>query len=235
MASSREPRTAPDGSPAAMYPDRLGDGRRRLDKLRAGHLDVYQSMLEVAEGNIYVVDLFVGAVLTRSYSLVDGFITAFDSWNPIVAAPVLRMQIDSLVRIAYVARAPDADEIARAVLDGGEFRRFKDPDGQKLTDRRLIELAKDAHPWVPEVYERTSGWVHLSPAHIHAAWRVEGDSFGHLSGGLPIRPEIVGSEPMDELLRAMTQATEDLITWVQSWEARKGLPPGQSRPPQHRI
>jgi hypothetical protein len=36
--------------------------------------------------------------MTRSYSLVDGFITAFDSRKPIVAAQLIRMQIDSPIR-----------------------------------------------------------------------------------------------------------------------------------------
>ena len=35
-------------------------------------------------------------VLARSYSLVEGLLNAFDTWNLVVAVPILRMQIDKL-------------------------------------------------------------------------------------------------------------------------------------------
>jgi hypothetical protein len=118
--------------------------------------------LSVADGALYTVDLVFGAVMTRSYSLVDGFLDAFDQCNPIVAAPLLRLQIDSLVRTSYIARAPMADSVAAEVLSGGEFRKMKDAEGKKLLDSRLVELAEPHHPWVPDVYDDTSAWVHFS-------------------------------------------------------------------------
>jgi len=176
----------------------------------------------------------MGAAMTRSYSLVDGFIDAFDSWNPIVAAPTLRMQIDSLVRVAYVARAEQADEVAAYVIGGGEFRHLKDPNGQKLLDRRLLEHAADAHPWVQEVYSATSGWVHFSPEHVRATWKViqndDDPSAGmRFSGGVPLPQDMIPCEALAQLVMAMTKATEELFGYVEAWESRKGLPAGEVR------
>jgi hypothetical protein len=70
----------------------------RIDRLRVHHLDLVKRFLEVADRSLYAIDLVLGAAMTRSYSLVDGFITAFDSRKPIVAAQLIRMQIDSPIR-----------------------------------------------------------------------------------------------------------------------------------------
>lgn len=189
--------------------------------------------LAVDDGKLYPVDLFVAAAMARSYSLVDGFISAFDSWNPIVAAPLLRMQIDSLVRIAYVAHAPHADDVVLYVIGGGEFRHLRDSDDRRLTDSRLLEHAAETHPWVGDVYRATSGWVHFSPAHLRAAWRIKEDAdesgAAIISGSVPLRREDIPLSAFQELIGAMTQATAELFGYVELWESRKGLPPGEMR------
>lgn len=229
--SARAPRVAPPGSPAVVYADELAEGRVYVDRLRVHHLELVRRFLEAAERSLFTIDLVLGAAMTRSYALVDGFISAFDTWNPIVAAPLLRMQIDSLVRVSYMATAPQGDEVVEYVIGGGEFRRLKDSDGEPLTDRRLLEVAAGAHPWVRDVYEATSGWVHFSPEHVRATWRVREDDSGglRLSGGVPLRPEQIPLTALVELLGAMTRATEELFGYVETWESRKGLPPGEER------
>lgn len=230
----REPRLAPPGSPAESHPAEFAKGRARIDFFRIHHLDLSRRFLAAADGGLYEIDLFLAATMARSYSLVDGFINAFDSWNPVVAAPLLRMQIDSLVRVAYMAAAPAADEVARHVIGGGEFRTLKDAGGKKLNDYRLLEHVRAAHPWIDDVYKATSGWVHLSPAHLWATWQLGEDGAKDtgdmaISGAIPIRPEQIPLSAMQELLEAMIKATAELFAYVQAWERRKGLPSGEVR------
>jgi hypothetical protein len=231
--SIREPRLAPHGSPADLHPAELVKGRARIDFLRVHHLDISRRFLGAADGGLYEIDLFLAAAMARSYSLVDGFISAFDSWNPVVAAPLLRMQIDSLVRIAYMATAPEADKVAQHIVNGGEFRNLKDSEGKKLNDYRLLEHAKAAHAWIDDVYKATSGWIHLSPAHLWATWQVGDENVDNtsiaISGAIPIRPEQIPLSALQELLDAMIKATGELFGYVQAWEQRKGLPLGQRR------
>lgn len=189
-----------------------------------------QRFLSVADGALYTLDLVFGAVMTRSYSLVDGFLDAFDQWNPIVAAPLLRLQIDSLVRTSYIARAPMADSVAKEILAGGEFRKMKDAEGKRLLDFRLVELAEPHHPWVPDVYNATSAWVHFSPDLVSAAWQGREDSGGlTISGAVPLRPEQIPVEALQELIDAMIKTTEELFGYSEAWESRKGLPLGEAR------
>jgi hypothetical protein len=124
---------------------------------------------------------------SRDYE--SGRSLSIDMWNPIVAAPLLRMQIDSLMRISYTARMANSDEIAMYVINGGEFRRLKDAEGKRLIDRRLLEHAAPAHPWIGGVYEATSAWVHLSPEHLRASIPVsdDGEAEGERRGAATFR------------------------------------------------
>lgn len=229
--SVRDPRDPPSGSPALVHADQLLAGRKYLDRLRVHHLDLVRRFLQ-AGGATYSIDVVVAAAMNRSYSLVDGFLGALDNWNLIVAAPVLRMQMDSLTRLAYIAHAPKADEVADYLIGGGEFRKLKDSEGKRLTDARLIEHAEAGHPWIKDVYEATSGWVHFSPAHVGASWGVkdgEKKDAKVLFGAIPTRAERIPVSMLLELVGAMTKATEEIFGYVEAWESRKGLPLGEIR------
>ena len=230
VLSPREPRPIPDDSPAAVHVE-LREQRLWLDRLRRHHLELVSRFLTIDDVGFFTIDIFLVGVAQRSYHLVDGFLGAFDEWNVTAAAPMIRMQIDSLVRVAYFATAPSADRIAMDVIAGVEFRHMKDTTGKKLTDFRLVELAADTHPWVKPVYEGTSGWVHLSPAHVHNAWKVgeADDGTVSLTGAIPMRPENIPLNGLLEMIGAMIQATEELFGYFESWESRKGLPPGTAR------
>jgi hypothetical protein len=226
--SFRDPRPAPEGSPAVVYPE-LAKGRAYLDRLRVHHVDIARRFLDEAGGALYMLDLILATVTARSYSLVEGFIHAFDTWNPIVAAPVIRLQLDSLVRVAYIAALDDADVVARHIIGGGEFRNLHDSENKRLSDARLVWHAQTAHPWIKGVYEATSGWVHFSPEHIRAAWRASEDESREIHMGIPIPREHIPLSALSGLLGAITQATEELFGYLEIWESRKGLPSGETR------
>jgi hypothetical protein len=227
----RVPRPAPPESPATVYPAELRKQREWLDGLRVHHIDLAQRVLLAHDGALYTIDLVMLAAVSRSYSLVEGFLDAFDNWNLFVAAPIVRMQIDTLVRIAYLARVSQADEFALKIIGGSEFRSLEDAEGNRLFDRRLLEHAQDVHPWLGDVYAATSGWVHFSPDQVHASWKVEDNEEGEagFSSAIPMRPERIPCRALQELLGAMTQATEEFFAYVEAWESRKGLPPWQKR------
>ena len=43
---------------------------------------------------------------------------------------------------------------------------MKDRQGKRMTDAHLISKLAPEHPWLPDVYERTSGYIHFSGAHM---------------------------------------------------------------------
>lgn len=224
--SPRHARPIVAGSSAHRFPELRGP-RSCLDSLRIHHLDLARRALEADSGQLYLPDLLVTSMMQRSYGLVEAVIDTVDGYNLAAAAPLLRLQLDTLVRASYVANSPNADDVVDAMLEGNQFRKMKDSEGRLLTDGRLIELATPNHPWVAAVYNETSGWIHLSLNYLQATWQIEGDQ---ISAGVPLRPDVIPARLWVELLSAMAGATEGLFGYVEAWEARKGLPIGQVRP-----
>lgn len=175
---------------------------------------------------LYLPDFFIVAALQRSYGISDAFIDAIDHYNIHAAAPLLRVQLDTLFRLSYVCRAPSVGEVVQELMAGTEFRNMKDVEGKKLTDGRLKDLAAPFHPWTTDVYENASGWVHFSHAHLGTAWQINGDA---VSGGVPLRPSVVPERLWGELLDAMLQASVEVLEYAEGWASRKGLPADQFR------
>jgi len=228
----RDRRPPRDGSPSTEYPE-LADPRESIDKIRIAHLDVVRQLSDVHEG-LYSIDLMLTTALSRSYSLVEGFISAFDRWNFFAAAPLLRMQADSLVRLSYMSRAEDSEKVARDFISGVEFRNMRDPDGKRLIDRRLNELASEFHPWVENIYPATSGWVHFSPQHFYASWKLDKDSrregtLGSIQLQIPMASGAIPPEMVTDILEAMIGVTSEIFDYAELWASRKGLPSGVMR------
>jgi hypothetical protein len=179
---------SPVGGSADRFPGLAGP-RQRLDQLRVDHLTIAHRALEVADGQVFLPDLIVTAMLQRSYGVVDALIDAVDTCNMHAAAPLLRLQLDTLFRAHYVASGPDLDDLTQRLLGGEEFRKIKDADGKNLTDARLAELAREAHGWALPVYRETSGWVHFSVSHMKATVQVGDDDEFFM--GVPLRPSVI--------------------------------------------
>lgn len=186
-------------------------------------------MIEAADGNIFQPDFIVMAMIQRSYGVVDALIDAVDNYNMHAAAPLLRLQLDTLFRACYLATRADADELTGRLLAGEEFRKIKDADGKNLTDARLQDLARPHHEWALAVYRETSGWVHFSVSHMRATTQVGDDSEFFMS--VPLRPTTLPESLWLELYGAAAQATEEIFDYVLGWAAQKGLPPGTTRTP----
>lgn len=127
-----------------------------LEKQRRTHSDLVQKLLTVGDGNICETDLVVVAVIKRSLDLLDGIICLTDRWNFAAAAPLLRLQVDSLLRLVYLTQLEDADDVSKAILAGKSFRKLKVSDGKPLTDARLRDYARGFYPWLDRVYKEMS-------------------------------------------------------------------------------
>lgn len=225
-------RAIPSTSPA-LNSESLRKFRTELDEIRIEHVNIVGDFLKVNE-NFYSLDTFFVAIAQRSYELVDGFISMLDEVNFSVMAPILRMQIDNLIRASYVSRSRNPDEIASDFMTGTEFRKMKSPDGSKLTDYALKDEAIAHHPWIFDVYEKTSGWIHLSPAHVHTSIKTERVPDGALVKlHFPRSSEDISVEALEDICFALIKVTQELFEYLEGWYAVKGLPKGESRPPRN--
>jgi hypothetical protein len=140
----------------------------KLEYLKKIHFEIYGLLQGDLNDNIYHLDMFLKPVLKRSLDLTDSFSILVNKWHYSISGAILRMQLDNLLRVYYVFQRKDNDRLFIDFLREGSFRLLKHTNGQRVTDRLLIEIAKPNYPWIENVYKETSNFIHLSTKHFLA-------------------------------------------------------------------
>jgi len=207
-------------APFERYPNELARQRVELGQLHDHHVPL-ASRFVGAGGALYTLDLWIVGVAQRSFHLVEGFIQAFDDWNLIVAAPIVRMQIENLVRTAYVFQAPEPTALVVKLVSGEQLNRMPRPEPRKLlTDAYLVHRAGLLYSWLPPVYDASNEWVHVSDRHVFNAINLTetGESTITFEGRIPLPIERIPVSFLADVLGAMREATRELFGLFETWE-----------------
>ena len=180
-------------------------------------------MLEADGHKLFSLDFLAVAALNRSLSNSSAFIQLIRVQNYLVAASLVRLQLDTFLRFFASYLVSDPHEFASAVLAGTAVRKLKDRSGALMTDRHLVESVASEFPWVPNVYGSTSGFIHLSDKHIFSAIQsVEDDgTFSMLIGSNPDRFPL---ELWVEMAEGFMAATDALFRYLEGWAFTKANP-----------
>lgn len=109
------------------------------------------------------------AATKRSLALADGFEAMIRDRNFHAAAPMVRMQLDTALRISALGFVDDPHVYADAIMKGVSPRKLKDDTGKLMTDHQLQVRLSAKFPWISEIYKRASGFIHLSDSHLWTA------------------------------------------------------------------
>ncbi len=82
-----------------------------------------------------------------------------------IAGSVLRMELDSMIRVIYLLHNPDVRDRTLASCVAGKG--FKNDRG-RIADQKMIEVATGTNGWVDAVYKFGNKFVHLTDAHDYA-------------------------------------------------------------------
>jgi hypothetical protein len=137
-----------------------------------------QSVCAVALKNkekITLADFFGMGVARRSMALSAGFRTLVEVKNGIAALPLVRMHLDTVLRLYAAFFVKDHHQFCYDIFHGAQVDRMKADDGKLMKDAYLRDRVSQSNPWVAEVYRKTSGHVHFSSRHIFEAVRPKND------------------------------------------------------------
>lgn len=150
----------------------LADLEKQLNALpRIGH-----AALKARNGTMFILDFIIIGAVKRSLSLGHGLIAMVKTKNMTCARAIVRMQIDTVSRLLAYTYVDDPEEMARQVIGEAPLSKFKSRDGQPLRDNYLIDKMTESHPWVREVYNRTSGEIHFSEKQFFASVHTTDDA-----------------------------------------------------------
>jgi hypothetical protein len=181
----------------------------RLEKLQKLEEEIIRKCAALVKpgASITHADLFVTGAVRRVLAQARGFRDLITAKNFPCAAAILRMQLDTAMRVNALFLVEDMNACCEAVLiNDVRFNTLKDADGKRLSDAYLRAKLSDKHPWVNEVYKQTSDFVHLSGRHFWSSI-VDADDETRIvnffiSGHDPTRPEEVYFEIVDVFFEA---------------------------------
>jgi hypothetical protein len=182
-----------------------------------------QSLLAACAGDIFPCDALAVSVITRTLSLIRGFTLLLDSNSFTCAAPLVRLQLDSALRFHGIMTCRDPHTVASKVCGGVSLRRLKHSSGEKMTDLFLRGLLEKANPWLPEVYQLSSGYIHLSEQHfLHLLMQSTPSNGGTRTFAASDEEDYVPEEHRAALVRAFTVATRGVVALVEQWTIQRG-------------
>lgn len=208
---------------------KIQEAVERLRALEKKHTDLGIEMTKAAGGNLYSLDLLAIAALNRSVCILTAFCDLIEKRNFVAAAPLLRLQLDSLSRLQGAWLAENPHRFAEQVLAGTPIKKLKDKFGNEMTDYYLVEKISSHNPSFREVYRQTSGFIHLSEKHIFS-------SIGNATEDYTISMKVgssdsfVKEETYVEACLAFFEITQTLFRYIHGWTLTKDGKHRQSKP-----
>lgn len=210
----------------AALPKRVVYQLKALNSLICEHIELLNEVFQAANGAVYPVDLVVMAVSQRSIALIQGFEVLMQGRNVLCTVPLLRLQIDSLMRLYACWLVDDPREVVYALFKSSPLSKIKSSEGRLMTDKYLYNKLTKHYPWVSTVYNSTSGFIHLSSPHmISPIESLHETGTASISIG-PSGGREWEEEEMLELVLAFKRTTKALLHLIFSWgETKRGATP----------
>ena len=135
-----------------------------LASMKEDHERIYDRAVVRVHNAIHPIDHVIAAAMRRSMALIKAFLMLVDEGNEFAAMPLIRIQLDNVLRISAFRIVDDPYALAKFMLDGKNFQNF-DKRKYDFSDKGLRTRLEDPHEYINSLYEQTSGFVHLSRAH----------------------------------------------------------------------
>jgi hypothetical protein len=134
------------------------------------------------------------------------------SRNSIVASSILRLQLDTVLRLYALFWVANPEDFAS--------NKLKAADGSLMTDGYLKGRVAAKNDWIPAVYGETSGYIHFSHRHIKAALHMKDPATGQAQ--VQIGPYDAGKSISyyGELLRAFLHLNMMIPVAAEDWFSR---------------
>lgn len=125
--------------------------------------------------NVEIFDLLYISIVNRTVNLNSAFTSLIRNNNFIAAAPLIRINLDSVLRMyASTCSEYNRNIFAEKVIHGERIDKMKNYEGKKLHDSYLVEeISKvEGMDWVKKIYQAGSSFVHFSDAIIFSSTKV---------------------------------------------------------------
>jgi len=193
--------------------------------------EILDRLMAQEAGRSHPMAAVLASVVQRSFSHIDGFVAMVRRRNLYCAIPLLRLQVDTMLRLSAFDLVDDPSELQTSLLEDRPFGKTRSRDGNLLGDSHLCEQLSPRYPWIAQTYKDACGYVHFSGSHLFGAIRArevvpKGDML-HISSLLfeirdPGPPW--GDGGVLQALEAFKAATEGLMDLCRRWCSNETQP-----------
>lgn len=148
-------------------PETLEEKLAKIERGDASLLKMFQQWIRPG-ADMHLSDMFLIGVIKRTLALSQGFRTHIKDRNFTCAAALVRMQLDTALRVYASTLVKSPEAYAKAVIHGEAIDKMKDRDGKRLTDGYLASKLNEEYSWVSGVYKELCNLVHFTSRHIFA-------------------------------------------------------------------
>jgi hypothetical protein len=152
-------------------PVQIADRIAWLRQSRDEQCRIADALVVRMKGQSHPMAAIVISIIQRSFSHIDGFIEMIERRNVYCAIPILRLQVDNMLRLSAFDLVDDHARLTNSILQNTPLQKIRARDGNALTDAHLCRHLSVAYPWIERVYKDACGFVHFSGSHIFAAIR----------------------------------------------------------------
>lgn len=195
----------------------------KLERTDREHIEHAKGIMKADDSKMYPLDLLFLAAINRSKCNLHAFIHLIREKNYISAAPFLRMQVDSILRLAASTLVKDPHNFATKVLAGESISKLRSKDNKKLQDWYLLETFNPKFPWMNGVYKNCSGFIHLSEKHIHGIIS-ERDENGSIGVSISNEQAFIPEKNYLEAVAAFHESVNTLFNLCRGWVVSKEYP-----------
>lgn len=175
-------------------------------------------------------DFLLIAALNRTVNISKAYTTLIRDNNFIAAAPLVRINIDTLLRLyASIISEYDRNTFASKVM-GGELIKRMTLKGTKikLNDEILhLELSKiEGMEWVTDIYKAGSSFVHLEKSHIFSSLKIADDKERIVNMTIGFHDAIIPESEKFGSAVWMNKIIDSIIQQAQIWMYEKAQKAG---------
>ena len=199
------------------YEEFQKEAEESLTKIKVRGFKMIEAMLTAEHyDNIYGADIYFAGLVDKSSFLINGLKYCIKEKNIIVLGLLVRTQIDNCLRAFALTLVDDPHDLVLKVLSGKELRNIGDRDGNKMTDRYLVEKLSRIDSKVKQVYKAACGYIHFSDkGMLHSLSVLKSSKLGISVGKISDKDDVYIKEGYLAFLHFTNILYEkELIGWI---------------------
>lgn len=170
-------------------------------------------------------DVFLIGSLNRTVNISSAYSLLIRQNNFIAAAPLVRINIDTLLRLyASIVSEFDRNTFALKVMGGEKIKKMKLTGTKKdLRDDVLYsEISKiEGMEWVQDIYQAGNSFVHLEKSHIFSSLKITDEANREVSLTIGLHDAFIPESEKHGSVVWMNKIIDSIIEQAQVWMYEK--------------